>query len=291
MRRWRAELALVFNTLVWGATFVVVKEALDQVSTLLFIALRFSVAAVALWLLFLRRLGRASARQWRGAILCGIFLSLGYGLQTFGLRYTSAPKSAFITGFSIALVPLMGAAVYRIRPRAMELAGVSLAMGGMAVMTLEGVSTGVALGDLLTLGGAVAFAAHILAVGHYSKEIRFELLSLVQVAVCAVLATGLFWWAEVPRIAWRPGVAGAVLLTGLAATALAFSIQSWAQQYTTPTRTALIFTLEPVFAWVTSYLLAGESLSGRAVAGAFLILGGIVLVEVKPGSPHLHPSE
>jgi len=291
VRRWRAELALIFNTLIWGATFVVVQNALEDVSTLLFIALRFGVASLALWVLFRKRLGKPTADQIRGSLLCGVFLFLGYALQTFGLRYTSAPKSAFITGLSIALVPLMGAAVYRIRPRIMELAGVGLSVGGMGLMTLEGVTGGIGRGDLLTMGCAVGFACHILAVGHYSGNARFELLSLVQVVVCAMLAAGLFWWAEVPRLVWRPATAGAVLLTGLVATALAFTVQSWAQQYTTPTRTALIFTLEPLFAWGTSYVIAGETLSGRAIAGAFLILGGVLLVELKPGSTRLHPSE
>lgn len=291
MKRWRADLALVANTLIWGATFVVVKQALEDVSTLLFLTLRFGVAAVALLLLFGRRVGKPSAGHVRGAVLCGVFLFSGYAFQTFGLRFTSAPKSAFITGLSTALVPLLGAAVYRIRPHAFELAGVAVALVGMGLMTLHAASGGINAGDLLTMACAVGFAAHIVTLGHYSGEAGFELLAVAQIGVCAVLSGGLFWWAEVPRIVWRPELAAAVLLTGLAATALAFSIQAWAQQYTTPTRTALIFTLEPVFAWATSYLIAGETLSGRAAAGALLILGGVLLVEMKPSRAPLHPSE
>jgi len=291
VKSWRADLALVLNTLIWGATFVVVKRALDDVSAFLFLALRFGLGALVLWAVFHRRLRKPSPGEWRGAVLCGIFLFSGYALQTIGLQFTSAPKSAFITGLSTAFVPLLGAAVYRIRPRPVELTGVGLALFGMGLMTLQGGGGGLGTGDALTLGCAVAFAGHIVTQGHYAGEMRFELLSLVQVGLCAGLAGALFWWAEVPRIAWRVEVAGAVLLTGLAATALAFSIQAWAQQYTTATRTALIFTLEPVFAWATSYLLAGETLSGRAAAGAFLILGGVLLVEMKPVPPRLHPSE
>jgi drug/metabolite transporter (DMT)-like permease len=118
----------------------------------------------------------------------------------------------------------------------------------------------------------------------------FELLSVAQVGAAAVSALSLFWWAETPRVQWQPAVVWAILITGLLATALAFTIQAWAQRYTTSTRTALIYTLEPVFAWVTSYVLAGEGLSGRAAVGAALILGGVVLVEMKPLNPRLHPS-
>jgi drug/metabolite transporter (DMT)-like permease len=101
----------------------------------------------------------------------------------------------------------------------------------------------------------------------------------------------MFWWAETPSFGWRPVVLYAILITGLLATAAAFTVQTWAQQYTTATRTALIYMLEPVFAWVTSYALVGEGLSGRAAAGAVLILAGVVLVEMKPLNPRLHPSK
>jgi drug/metabolite transporter (DMT)-like permease len=270
---------------------VVVKQALDEVSTLLFLALRFAVATLALFLLFRGRI-RTSTRPWlRSGALCGVFLFTGYAFQTFGLRFTTAPKSAFITGLSTVLVPLLAALVYLTRPRAMELAGVGCALFGMGLMTLQGTGLGIGLGDLLTLGCAVGFAAHIVTLGHYSGEADFELLALAQVGASAVLALGLFWWAETPRMSWRPGAWGAILLTGLAATALAFTIQAWAQQYTTSTRTALIFTLEPLFAWATSWLISGDTLSGRAIAGASLILGGVLLVELKPALPEGHPSE
>ena len=117
-----------------------------------------------------------------------------------------------------------------------------------------------------------------------------EVLSVTQIGTAALLALSLFWWAETPSIHWRFPVIWAILITGLLATALAFTIQAWAQRFTTSKRTALIFTLEPLFAWLTSYLIAGETLSGRAATGAGLILGGVLLVELKPATPHSHPS-
>ena len=155
-------------------------------------------------------------------------------------------------------------------------------------MTLEGPIGSIGRGDLLTFGGAVAFAAHIVATGHFAEQIGFEVLSITQVGAAALAALTLVWWVETPRIEWRPLVVWAILITGLLCTALAFTIQAWAQHYTTSTRTALIYALEPVVAWITSYCIAGEGLSGRAAAGAVLILSGVLLVEVKPFNPRQH---
>jgi drug/metabolite transporter (DMT)-like permease len=170
-----------------------------------------------------------------------------------------------------------------------EVFGVLLAAGGLGLLTLEGPIGSTGKGDWLTLICAVAFAGHIVTLGHYAERVSFEVLSIVQVATSAVLALGLFWWAEPIRIQWRPGVIYAILVTGLLATALAYTIQSWAQKFTSSTRTALIYTLEPLFAWLISFWALGEGLAGRAAAGAGLILAGVVLVELKPMHSRLHP--
>ena len=285
-RAWRADLALGFITLIWGATFVVVKQALQDSSTLLFLALRFSLATVALGLAFRPRRGQEAHSKWllAGGVAAGVCLFSGYLLQCAGLRYTTPSKSAFITGLSIVMVPTLAALGQRKLPHLWEVAGVVIATGGMALLTLPGQSLRMGKGDLLTLGCALAFAVHILAVGYYAPRLGFRTLTLVQIATAAALALSSFWWVETPMIRWRAGVAIALLVTGLLATALAFGVQAWAQQYTTPTRTALIFALEPVFAWVTSYLLTGELLSRHGTLGAALILAGILLVELKPAA-------
>ncbi len=287
----KAEAALVWNTLIWGSTFVVVKSALGDVSPLLFLALRFSLAAIVLTVILGPRL--RGAWHWPTAAagaFAGVFLFSGYLLQTLGLRLTSAPKSAFLTGLCSVLVPFLAALVYRNRPRLIEVIGLLVATAGMALMTIQGATGGVNPGDILTLFCALGFAAHIVVLGHYSERMNFELLALTQVGVAAVLPASLFWWVETPKIHWRPELIGAILVTGLLATALAFTIQAWAQRYASATRTGLIYTLEPVFAWVTSFLLAGEGLSGRAAAGAVLILSGVAMVEMKPFSARKHPS-
>ena len=291
VNRRKAEAALVLNTVVWGATFVLVKAALLDVSPLLFLALRFTLATGALLALFRGFRGAPFAGKAVAAgALAGVFLFSGYLFQTLGLQLTTAPKSAFITGLTSVMVPLFAALVYRNRPQVSEVAGVLVATAGLGLMTLERAGGSISRGDLLTFFCAMGFAAHIVTLGHFSENMRFQVLSVAQVGAAALLALSSFWWAETPYIRWRPAVICAILVTGLLATALAFTIQAWAQQYTTSTRTGLIYMLEPVFAWITSYCVMGEGLSGRAAAGAALILGGVVLVELKLLNPRLHPS-
>ncbi|MEO8591690.1 MAG: DMT family transporter [Candidatus Solibacter sp.] len=297
--RQRAELALLLNVFLWGATFVLVKSVLERISPVLFLALRFSLATVALVALFGWRTLRSRRRlrdRWHlrrpafaAAGMIGIFLFLGYLCQTLGLQTTTPPKSAFITGLCVVMVPLLAALVYRIKPRISEVAGVLSATFGMGLLTLHGPIGSISRGDLLTFGGAIAFAAHIVATGHFAEQIGYEVLSVMQIGTAAVSALALFWWLETPMIEWRPMVVVTILVTALLCTALAFTIQAWAQHYTTATRTALIYALEPVVAWVTSYLLVGEGLSARGAAGAVLILTGVILVEMKPFQvgPHL----
>jgi drug/metabolite transporter (DMT)-like permease len=291
--RLRADLALVGVCFVWGTTFVLVKEALTHVSTVLFLTIRFTMAAIALLILFRgggRRRRGERRLELRAGFLVGLCLFSGYCLQTQGLRFTTPAKAGFITGFYIPLVPVIGAIVYRRLPRMVEIAGVLLAAAGLGLLTLESAQFDIGFGDLLVLGSTVAYASHILVLGHFAKKVSFEILSLYQISTGALLGMGMFWWIETPRIEWTASVVLALLVTSLLATALAFSVQSWAQQFTTPTRTALIFAMEPVFAWLMSYLVAGEVLTMRAAAGAILILAGILLVELKPMRIAQHPS-
>jgi drug/metabolite transporter (DMT)-like permease len=291
-RRQAADLSLLGITVVWGSTFVLVKNALDNISPVLFLALRFTLATALLLVLFRRTLRHTWT--WRGALsgaVAGIFLYSGYLLQTLGLRLTTAPRSAFLTGLTSVLVPFLGAIVYKNRPQLSEVLGVFVATAGLWLMTLEGAIGAIARGDLLTLLCAVGFAAHIVTLGHFAEGLRFEVLSVAQLGAAAVLALGSFWWAETPRVAWRPAVVWCILVSGFLSTALAFAVQAWSMQYTTANRSAVIYLLERLIAWWTSFVMVGESLSPRAAVGAALILLGVVLVELKPLRQRQHPSE
>jgi drug/metabolite transporter (DMT)-like permease len=191
-------------------------------------------------------------------------------------------KSGFITGLYIVLVPLASAIVYKKAPQLSEVLGTAIATTGLGLMTLTGRTFEVGTGDLLTMGCAVAFTFHIMVLGYYSQRMGYEWLTLLQIGTCAAIALVSFWWVETPVVRWNAQVAIALGVTSLLGTALGFTVQTWAQQYTTPTRTALIFALEPVFAWITSFILNNEVLSRRAAIGAIFILAGILLVELKP---------
>jgi drug/metabolite transporter (DMT)-like permease len=290
-RRWQAELALVFIALIWGSTFVMVKQALESVSTLLFLALRFGLAALALLVVF-RRMRAALFDQKRllaGGVLAGVCLFGGYVFQTVGLRSTTPSKSAFITGLSVVLVPLLSSLVYKRAPQVDEVAGGLLATCGLALMTLNEESLTISSGDALTVISAFGFAIHIMVLGHYTRAGGFEALSVIQIVTCALIALGTFWWVETPYIAWSPSLMAALAITGLLATALAFTVMTWAQQHTTATRTALFLVLEPVFAALTSFVVEGEMFTPRGGVGAASILAGILMVDLKPFSRRSHP--
>ncbi len=284
----RAELSLALIAFIWGATFVVVKSALAHVSTFLFLALRFSLASLLLAFALRSRLSRREPVNWKAGGLCALFLFMGYGLQTAGLRLTSASRSAFITGLYVVLVPLLASFVKKSKPRLLEIAGALAATAGTALMTSGGIDLRFNLGDLLTACCAIAFAAHILAVAHYSRKMDYERLSLLQVAGVALLSWLAAGSVEAPHIVWSREVWFALLTTAVFATALSFLLYTWAQKHTTATRAALIFALEPVFAGLTAWLAVGEAWTARSLSGAGLILSGIVMVELKPSRASLH---
>jgi len=280
---WLLDGSLIAIALVWGSTFVLVKQALADVSTLLFLTLRFSIAAIALAIIFRKQFLAPNARAslLRGAF-AGIFLFGGYVLQTAGLRYTSASKAGFLTGLYVPLVPIIGGLVHQKLPQISELAGIAIASVGMFLLTVQKDILSIGRGDLLVAACAVAYAIQMLVLGRFAPVSNLGLFTVAQIATGAIIGAATFWWVEPVRIAWSANVWIALAVTSLLATALAFTIQTWAQRWTSATRAALIFATEPVFAWLTSYLLTGELLSHRAVVGAALILGGIVMVELKP---------
>ena len=280
---WKVDGSLVAVTLIWGATFVLVKQALADVSTLLFLTLRFSIAAIALALIFRKefRLPNASA-SLRGGVVAGIFLFGGYVLQTAGLRLTSASKAGFITGLYVPLVPIVGGLLHQKLPQISELVGIVIASVGMVLLTVQKDLLSIERGDLLVMGCALAYSCHIVILGRFAPQSNLGVLTVAQIATGALLGAATFWWVEPVHLAWSGNVWVALAVTSLLATALAFSVQTWAQRWSSPTRTVLIFSLEPLFAWLTSYLIAGELLSRRAMAGAALILAGILVVELKP---------
>jgi drug/metabolite transporter (DMT)-like permease len=284
--RWQADLALATIAFIWGTTFVAVKGALLDISTTYFLALRFMVAALCMLPILVPVIRSEPRRLWPGltrGAAAGLFLWAGYVLQTAGLRYTTAGNSGFLTGLYIVLVPLVGAALYRRWPQVRELLGIIVAGAGIVILTMPGTDSNRRFnyGDLLTVGCAVAFAFHIVMVGYFSARERYEALAVGQVACAAVLSAASVPF-EAPKVTWSSPVILALVLTGVFGTAIAFAAQTWAQKYTTATRAALLFALEPVFAVVTAILAGHEQLTVPVILGGTLILSGILVVELRP---------
>lgn len=290
----KAHLLLILVTFIWGATFVVIKNALADISPLLFNAVRMTLAAVCLGLIFRKKIAVVKATVVQSGFVVGMFLWLGYEFQTSGLVLTTPSKSGFLTGISVALVPIFMAIFWRRRVNRWTMIGVFAAFVGLFLMTVPaggnqfGDWTSVNRGDLLTLACAVAFAVQIILLGQATQRHGFEAIAFLQTAVAAGLMFATVPVMERPFVIWSPKVISAILITGLLGTAFAFTTQAWAQQFTPPSHTALIFALEPVFAWLTSYYVLGERLGLRASLGAALILGGVLLSELM-GTPQETP--
>jgi drug/metabolite transporter (DMT)-like permease len=289
----RADFALAFCSLLWGATFVVVKNSLDYSSVFVFLAARFSLAAL-LMAVFRPHVFRTLKRDelFAGAAL-GFFMFGGYAFQTAGLQYTTPAKSGFVTGSSVVLVPVLLGIFWGRRLTVWVYAGVFAAVFGLYFLTVpaEGI-THLNRGDLLTLVAAGLYAVHIILVGEYTRRNSVAALSVLQVAACAALAclasgvSSVSGW-QPARFGWQPESLLGIAICAVLATALAFSIQLWAQQFTTSSHAAILFTLEPVFAAVTSYLLLRDRLGNRSLFGAAFVLAGILIAELlgPPAAP------
>jgi len=285
-RSLKAHLLLVIVTLVWGSTFVLVKEALAESTPLALNAVRMALAAALLGIYYRRYMLQLDRKALIAGSIVGVFLFLGYALQTAGLRLTTPSKSAFLTGASTVLVPLMLVLFFRTKVHRWRVVGILLAFCGLFLMTVPAGREGLAdfarvnLGDVLTIGCAFAFAFQIILLGRSTQRFPFEQMAVLQVGVAAALMLLCAPFLEKPHIQFSPTVVAAILITGVLGTAVAFTVQAWAQQFTPATHTALIFTLEPVFAWVTSFIYLKERLGLRAGAGAMLILAGVLVSEL-----------
>jgi drug/metabolite transporter (DMT)-like permease len=274
-----ATAALVGVTAVWGSTFVVVKDAIERMAVMDFLAWRFAIAALVMAAVRPRAVLALSTAARRHGVLLGLALGGGYVAQTFGLERTPATVSGFITGLFVVFTPLSAGLLLRKRVPGSAWVGVGLATCGLALLSLHGLAVGT--GEAITLLCAVAFALHIVGLGEWSTSADAYGLAVVQlgtVAVVSIVAAAPDTLAPPPDAkAW-----GAVLLTALAATALAFFVQTWAQAHLQPTRAAVVMTMEPVFAGIFGVVVGGDDLTTRMVTGALFVLAAMYLVELGP---------
>ncbi len=284
--RLRADLALMFCSFIWGVTFVVVKNALDHASVFIFLAVRFTIAAALMALFRRKNILRIERQEIFAGMRLAFFMFAGYCFQTAGLQYTTATNSGFVTGSSVVLVPLLLGIFWGRSLTKWLYAGAFAALVGLYFLTVpvEGLHF-LNRGDVLTLFAAGFYAVHIILVGEYTQEHSVSALSFIQVAGCAVMAWPLagaasaIHWQPV-RFDWRWELFLGIAICAVFATAIAFTVQLWAQQYTPPSHAAILFALEPVFAVITSYLVLHERLSARAWKGAALVVFGILIAEL-----------
>jgi drug/metabolite transporter (DMT)-like permease len=273
----RALLALIAVTAVWGVTFVQVKDAVAIYPLFAFLAIRFAIASATLAVPAVKRVGDLGRSGLAGGAFLGLLLAAGYALQTAGLERTTVSSTGFITGMYVVLTPLIALLLYRARIGLAAWGGVVLATAGLAM--LSGIHAGSATGDLLVLAAAAVYSLQIVLMERYAP--RYDALAFTFVEMAAaclgLLAVALALGDLGVPHGWT--VWGALFVTGVFASALGYLVQTWAQRRTSATRTALAFTMEPVWTAFFGYTLAGDRLGALGWGGCAAIMAGIVLAE------------
>jgi drug/metabolite transporter (DMT)-like permease len=285
-KRARADLALVFCSLIWGSTFVVVKDALADASVFVYIAVRFTLSAAIMAIVFrgtLRKLDRHAV--WAG-VQIGLFMLGGYVFQTAGLQFTSPSKAAFITGCAVVLVPILLVFFGR-KTNFWVWAGAAAALLGLYLLTVPPEGFGALnRGDVLVFVCAIMFALQLIFIGRHVERYSVGAIAFLQVATTALLSILLLpvvaaLRLDPPRLSWTSTLIFAILITSIGSTVMGFSFQVWAQKHTSSSHAAILLSLEPLFAAATSWLYAHERMSSRSLTGGIVILIGILLAELK----------
>lgn len=271
-------LALIGVAAVWGATFVMVKDAVERYPLYGFLGMRFAIAVVAFGVLFPRAFSRLDRATVRVGLFAGALLTLGYVFQTWGLQDTTASKAAFITGMFVIITPVMQAAVLRHPPRVLTAVGAVLAFAGLWFLSGAGGGSW-NVGDTRVLLCAVAYSAHMIVLGSLGRRHDVGALTLMQLITVAVVCGAISLATEQPGLPPDGGVWLALAVTGVLASAVAFGVQTLAQRHISPAKTALVLILEPVFGGLFGWL-AGEAFGVGGVVGSALILTGMILAEV-----------
>lgn len=274
-----AAAALLLLAACWGSTFFLIKDLLHRVPTLDFLALRFAIASLVLLLVAPRAIMRLSPDVRRHAVVLGALYGLAQVMQTAGLAHTSASVSGFVTGLYVVCTPLLAAAILRTRILPLTWVAVVVATIGLGVLTLEGLSVG--YGEFITFVSAILYALHIVGLGAWSTPADALGMTILQIVVIAAMCS----IATLPDgfvLPQRASDWASVLYMAIVVGALALFAQTWAQAHLPPTRSAIIMSMEPVFASLFAVWLGGELLTGRIVVGGALVLLAMLTVELVP---------
>jgi len=275
----KADLSLIFIVMIWGTTFPLMKIALGNVKPFYFISLRFITAFIVLTLILNKRLKKINIKTIKIGTFLGLWLFLGFAFQIYGLQFTTASRSGFITGLSVIVVPILSIFILKEIPSISSWIGVLLALVGMYFLT-GFTEAGFNYGDLLTFFCAVSIALQIVFLSKYIKNEDPLVITWLQITTVMVLGTIIAFFESPSNVAINSNSIAVIIYTGIFATALAIFVQSRAQQFTSSTHTGLIFSLEPVFGALFSFMILNERMQTMGMIGATLIFLGIVLSEL-----------
>ncbi len=283
----RAELLLFISTFIWGSTFVFVKGSLSDASPLFFIAFRFWIATFILFVVVFKSLPTLTRTTFIHGTVLGILVYIGFATQTVGMEYTTASKSAFFTGLLVVFTPLFQLVLEKRLPKLGNAIGVILAALGLFLLTSpEGSSFNI--GDALTLVCAFSFGWYIVYLDIVSQNANRNHLIFVQFLVCSVVGTIAMLLFETPHITFTDEIIFSLLYLTLFSNLGAMWVQNLVQGDTTPTRAAVIFTLEPVIAATFAYFVRNEVLGITGMIGAGIIVAGLLVSEFSGVIPGLN---
>ena len=271
-----AQIGLLFVAIIWGGTFVLVKQALNDAPPFSFATFRFGLATILTLVIINKNIIIITKNEIIGGILCGFFLFLGYSFQNFGLMNTTATKSAFITSISVLIVPVLLVFMNIQKVKIKNWVAVLLATLGLYLLILPG-GDGINIGDIITFGCAIGFALHIIAQDNYlKKEVQLLPFFFIQLAIVTLFSFIHAQVFELEPIIWSSRLFLAIIITGVFATFIAFLIMIWAQKIINPSETAVIFAMEPVAATLFASTFAGEILGFWGWIGAGFVCLAVV---------------
>lgn len=278
--------AFLAVTIIWGSTFVVMKNSIDMLSPAYVLAYRFTIASLGLAVLFHRRLIHMNRRDLHCGIVLGVLLGMSYVFQTYGLQHTTASKNAFITTLYVIIVPFLHWVLNGVKPRKNNLTAAVLAVIGLAFISLNG-EHGINLGDVLTFLCSVFLAWHMVYVDRYTRHRDPVLLTVLQIMVSALLFWVLAFATEGVRdvrelLDWQ--TAWPLLYLGLIASMLGFLVQNVGQKYLSPNTASILLSFESVFGLIFSVIFLKETVTAKMLAGCVLMFAAAVISEYRAGS-------
>ena len=286
----RHDALLVLITLIWGSTFLIVKNTVRLSGPFTYLALSYGIGGIILVLIFHRRLMRISRAELLSGLVLGMILFTAYALQTIGLQYTTVSKAGFITGLYVPLVPVFAFLLLRQKPTQGAIVGFALSLTGLFLISFnDKFNLTFGLGETLILGAAIAFALHVVNVSKFAPKVDAINLAIVQLALTSLLSFIAIPISREPIVMPPLIVWGSVLFMGVVDLAFTLSAMIWVQQFVSSTRAALIYALEPMWAAFFGFALAGDKLSLLAWIGCGFILAGMIVGRV--GKIHLPGSK